>query len=179
MAWMDHMRDAVYQALCAAFGKDPEAEESLARFVPAYYEKATNPQAMRDTDICYYALSEEQTPGTDFIQIRYRSDGAKIVKTIPVSALLTFYGPNADNDSEAFWSMIQFDSGAISPRAILRGKNVVLDGEPGRPVAVFESEGTYNRRRCDVRLRLAYLEITDKPVGLVEKPPEITTVTNN
>ncbi len=178
MGWMDHMRDAVYLALCAAFSMDPEADASLSRFAPAYYENATNPQATRDTNICYYALSEEETPGTDYIQVQYCGPGARIKKTIPVMALLTFYGPNADDDAETFWSMVQFDAGAISPRGVLRSKNVVLNGTPGRPVAVYESEGTYHRRRCDVRLRLAYLETKDQAIGLVEVPPEITTVTN-
>lgn len=183
MGWMENVRTAVYKALCATFGVDPALTTSAARFIPAYVENATNPQAMRNANVCYYAISEERSEGTDYVQISYKKPStqgkAVLTRTIPISVLLTFYGPNADNDAETFWSMFQWDSGAVSPRAVLRGEKIVPIGKPDMPVSLFEVEGTYHRRRCDVRLRLAYLYVTEHDASLVEQPPEITTVVNN
>ena len=163
---MSHVRDAVYLALCKCFNLSPESTEALARFVPAYIEDATNTQAPRKTNVCYYALSELQGTEYDYIQVTHAMDDnspkAFVQKTIPVSCLITFYGKDADDDAERFWSQIQFDTGKGSPRSILRGKNIVLRGtRPERPVSLYEVEGTYQRRRCDVRLELAYF-MTDK-----------------
>lgn len=181
MAWFDAVSDAVARMLCACFNLDPESQEAASRFIPAYVEDMTTPQAPRNKNVVYYALSEMQGSGFDYIM--HRTDTVKgqtktaIKKTIPINCMLTFYGSNADNDAELFWSMFQWDSGAESPRAILRSKRIVPIGLPERPVSLFEVEGTFHRRRCDVRLNLAFLEITEYQSSAVTEPPEIDTVT--
>lgn len=181
MGWRDHVSDAVYLALCAAFEIDPDSSDGLKKFVPAYIKDTTNVQAPRNLDLCYYSLSLMPDSMFNYIQVLHPSrneDRTKLVKTIPVSVLLTFYGDGADDESEHFWSAFQFDSGPESARAILRKRNIVPYGEPGRPALVFEVEGTYQRRRCDVRFNLAYLEITEKAVGYVGQAPEIGIVSD-
>ena len=177
MGWFQDVSDAVYLALCAVFGINPESPASLKRFVPAYIENATNIQAPRNMDICYFAISEVQDSGFDYIQLNDITVGGipevRMKRTIPVSVLLTFYGSNADDDAEKFWSDFQWDSGSNSARAVLRKRNIAPIGKPERPVSLFETEGTYHRRRCDVRLGLAYLYITDGHSGYVDSPPEI------
>ena len=181
MAWFDAVSDAVFDMLCACFGMDPESPVAAARFVPAYTEDTTTPQAPRNKNVVYYALSELQASGFDYIFTETKTvkglPKTAITKTIPVSCLLTFYGSKADDDSELFWSMFQWDSGADSPRAILRKNRIVPIGKPERPQAVFEVEGTLHRRRCDVRLNLAYLDIAEYSSAVIEEPPEISVVT--
>ncbi len=187
MGWFKTVSDAVYTALCAAFDVQPNSAAGLARFIPAYTENATTPQAPRDKDLCYFALSEMQDTDYDYQRVEYSVKNgvpiATLKKSIPVNALLTFYGPNADDDAEKFWSMFLWDSGPDSPRAILRKKNIVPNGTPKRPISLFETEGTFHRRRCDVNLTLLYLEITEfsNKTQYVEEPPEIaeTTQYNN
>ena len=181
MSWFQKVSDAVAKMLCACFNLDPASLEAANRFIPAYQESMTNPQAPRNKNVVYYALSEAQDVGFDYVQTSTKAVGNTnktiIKKTIPVNVLLSFYGSNADDDAELFWSMFQWDSGAESPRAILRGEKIVPIGLPGRPIAVFEVEGTFHRRRCDVRLNLAYLDVTEHSVSVVTEPPEIESVT--
>jgi len=181
MAWFQTVSNAIALALCACFNVDPSSQEAASRFIPAYLEASTTPQAPRNKNVVYYALSEMQASGFDYIQQRHISDKGQsktvISKTIPVSVLLTFYGSNADDDAELFWSMFQWDSGAESPRAILRSKKIVPIGLPERPLSIFEVEGTFHRRRCDVRVNLAYLEETAFASPAITAPPEIGIVT--
>ena len=182
MTWFNHVSIAVAKMLCAVFNVDPASNEAAARFVPAYVENDTTPQAPRNKNVVYYALSELQGMGYDYIQLKTYEDSKRatktiLTKTIPIQCMLTFYGNNADDDAELFWSMFQWDSGAGSPRAILRSNKIVPIGLPERPISVFEVEGTFHRRRCDVRLSLAYLDVTEHAVATVAEPPEIDTVT--
>ena len=181
MAWFETVSVAIAKMLCACFNVDPASPEAASRFVPAYIENMTTPQAPRNTNVVYYAVGEMQNTNFDYIQLSTQEVKGvvktQIKKTIPISVLLTFYGPNADDDAELFWSMFQWDSGADSPRAILRGERIVPIGKPDRPLSVFEVEGTFHRRRCDVRLYLAYLDISEHTSSAVTEPPEIDTVT--
>lgn len=180
MGWINHVRDAIYDALCAVFGTDPASADSLKRFVPAYIQDATNTQAPRDTNICYFAVSESQESGFNYVQTSgIMIKGAPAYKTcvtVPVDVLFTFYGPDADDDAETFWARIQQDIDCTSARAVLRSKRIVPMEGPSRPQSVFEIEGTYHRRRCDVRMGFAYLMITDSTGGYVDSPPEIGVV---
>lgn len=179
MGWMETVRDGIYRALCAAFRLEPESQEGLTKFVPAYVENTITPQAPRDIDVCYFNV--ESYPGDnslDYVMLNVTgiNDGAakmEIKKTIPCSVLITFYGPNADDEAEFFWSIFQWDNGVGSPRSVLRDKRIVPIGTPNRPVSLYEVEGTYQRRRCDVRVNLAYLEVSEFDVSEVEVAPEI------
>ena len=181
MGWFSTVRDGIYLALCAGFGLDPDSAEAMRKFVPAYIEDTITPQAPRNLDVCYYSVDRYTgDSGFDYIQLvqatnRLGKTVTQIKKEIPATVLLTFYGPNADDEAEEFWSMFQWDSGVNSPRAILRKKNIVPIGTPARPVSLFEVEGTYQRRRCDVRVNLAYLEITEHESSEVDTVPEITS----
>ena len=181
MAWFHTVSMAVSRMLCACFNLDPESQEAASRFIPAYIENDTTPQAPRNKNVVYYALSEMQGSGYDYIQLKTRETNGQvktaITKTIPIQCTLTFYGSDADDDAELFWSMFQWDSGAESPRAILRSEKIVPIGLPERPVSLFEVEGTFHRRRSDVRLNLAYLDVAEHVVSAVTEPPEIETVT--
>ena len=181
MAWFETVSPAIARMLCACFNLDPESQEAASRFIPAYVENMTTPQAPRNKNVTYYALSEMQGTNYDYIQLSTREVNGQtktaIKKTIPITCLLTFYGSNADNDAETFWSMFQWDSGAESPRAILRSAKIVPIGLPERPLADFEVEGTFHRRRCDVRLNLAFLDISEYQSSAVTEPPEIEPIT--
>lgn len=183
-AWMNHVRDAVYLSLCAVFNLSPESGEALARFVPAYIEDATNTQAPRKTNICYYALSALQGTEYDYVQIYHELDKnypkTFTQKTVPINCLITFYGKDADDDAEYFWSQIQVDRGKNSARSILRRMNIVLRGtRPERPVSLYEVEGTYQRRRCDVRLELAYLMTESERFEPIAALPEFDIYSND
>ena len=176
------MSDSIYLALCAVFGLNPQSEDSLKRFVPAYIENATNTQAPRDANVCYYAISEVQDSDFDYIQIGNAAKNAShtqtLTVTVPIDVLFTFYGENADNDAEHFWQNIQFDPGSGSARAILRGKKIVPMGKPSRPRSVYEVEGTFQRRRCDVQMAFAYLMETNSTNGYVDKAPVLRVINN-
>lgn len=177
MGWFEEVREGIYLALCAAMGYDP-ATTGLKKFIPAYIENQETPQAPRDVDVCYYAVGTEQgNTDLDYIMLKQvvknGQTKTQIKKTVPCYALMTFYGPNADDDSERFWSMFQWDNGANSPRAILRNLKIVPIGMPDRPVSLYETEGTYQRRRCDVRVNLAYLDVGEFESSHVDTVPEI------
>ena len=178
MSWFSHVSDSMYLALCAVFGVDPTSNDGLKRFVPAYINTATNAQAPRNMDVCYYAVSELQDSIFDYFQtknvILNGNPTVKIEKEIPFNVIFTFYGENADDDAEHFWERIMFDSGKGGARSILRGRNIVPIGKPGRPVSLYETEGTFQRRRCDVRMDFAYLHTSYSGAGAVEVMPEFT-----
>lgn len=179
--WRKPVSDAVYLALCATFELDPESDEGLARFVPAYEKDVTTPQAPRNANVCYFDISLMQGTEYDFTEKKYSIKNGlptiELQKPIPVTCLLTFYGQDADDDAEQFWSLIQFDSGPSSGRALLRKRNIVLSGRPERPVSVWQTEGTYNRRRCDVRMNLLFTFTSEYETEFVEIMPEINTTT--
>jgi len=178
MGWYETVRDGIYDALCAAFNVNPTSQEALSRFVPAYVEDTITPQAPRNVNVTYFNIERPQGESDlDYIMQKQvmRSGQVKtqIKKSIPCSVLITFYGPNADDDAEEFWSMFQWDNGVNSPRAILRSNKIVPIGKPARPVSLFEVEGTFQRRRCDVRVNLAYLDISEHNSSEVDSPPVI------
>jgi len=178
MGWYETVRDGIYEALCASFGLDPESREGLDRFVPAYVEDTMTPQAPRNVNVCYFNVETPQGGGDqDYImQKQIKSNGitkTQITKTVHASVLCTFYGPSADDDAERFWSMFQWDNGVNSPRAILRSKRIAPIGTPARPISLYEVEGTYQRRRSDVRVNLAYLDISEHISSEVDSPPVI------
>ena len=57
--------------------------------------------------------------------------------------------------------------------SILRQMGIVPIGSPDRPVSVYEVEGTYQRRRMDVRVNLAYYESEDHESSHVDVAPEV------
>lgn len=177
MGWFQHVSDAVYEAVCAALRLVPEAQESLDRVVPAYVPGITIPQYNSNDNVVFYALSEDQNSSDNYLTIRGESGKLVATKVIPVQLLLSFYGPNADDDSELCWSRLFVDDGYGSPRAILRKNKIVfnygLGKMPPRPISAPELEGTVWRRRCDLRLSMSYL--CDDAIGMnpVEHVPEI------
>lgn len=182
-SWFKPVSDAVYLALCAAFGLNRESDDALARFIPAYREDVTTPQAPRNANVCYFAISLRQNTEYDYVERSYTTENgspkAIISRPIPVSVLLTFYGPKADDDSDKFWALIQWDSGPGSARAVLRENGIVLDGKPERPVSLWETESTYNRRRCDVRMNLLCKAVSKYTTSLVQEAPEINVSSQN
>lgn len=184
MGWFESVREGIYEALCASFGCDPDAD-GLKRFIPAYDENVNVPEAPRNVDVAYYNVETYQgnDDNLDYVEnMQILVEGqtkTQIKKSVPASVLVTFYGPNADDDAEKFWSAFQFDFGKGSPRSILRGKNIVPIGKPLRPVSVFEVEGTYKRRRSDVRVNLAYLDVEAVSSSEVHSAPDIQVQINN
>ena len=179
MGWFEAIRDGIYCALCAAFGYDPDSQDALDKFVPAYEENTMTPQAPRNVDVCYYAVSPFQgDSGFNYIMLNQKSrDGqvkTEIEKTVPANVLVTFYGPKADDEAEAFWSLFQWDNGVNSPRAILRKKHIVPIGMPARPISLYEIEGTMKRRRSDVQVDLAYYEVAEKQSSYITEVPEVS-----
>ena len=177
MGWFETVSTGIYEALCASFELDPDGA-GLKKFIPAYVEDTLTPQAPRNVDVCYYYVGTYQgNSGFDYImhnqETRNGQAVTEIKKTIPSSVLVTFYGPNADDEAEHFWSMFQWDNGVNSPRSILRRKNIVPIGKPARPVSLYEDEGTFKRKRCDVRVNLAYYEITVKNSSHIDTAPDI------
>jgi len=179
MGWYETVCDAVFDALCAAFGMNPETNAALERFIQAYLPNSARPQAARTTDLCYYSVSEDNTDTAyGYQMIQYEDSKATIKETIPFSVQLVFYGPNADNDAHKFWRLFQFDSGYDSPRSVLRRARIVPNGAVPRPTSLFETEGAYQRRRCDIRLSLAYLDIETRTIATISKAPDLNVSTN-
>ena len=178
MGWLETTQDAIYKALCASFRIDPESEEGMKRFAPAYLFPATTPIADRNVDVCYYDIKPGEDEGLNYETIEYAPKDdpnvlASIKRNMPVEVLITFYGPNADNDSEKFWSLCQADTDYRSPRAVLRGYDILFNGKPGFPVGLQEIEGTYIRRRCDVQLNLILRDVHKVEYGYVNTPPDM------
>lgn len=177
MSWFRHVSDAVYDAVAAAMGLDPEAQSTLDRIVPAYVPGVTTPQYNSNDNVIFFALSEDTLAPDNYLSIKGETESLTVTKVVPVSLLLTFYGPDADDDSERCWSRLMVDHGAGSPRSILRANKIVFNYGPGRmpprPVSAPELEGTLWRRRCDLRLSLSYLCTESLGMTPVENVPEI------
>lgn len=177
MAWFQNVSNAIYDALCSTFGVDPSDSSSLNRFVPAFTNGITTPQYNIDDNVCFYSVAEQQGTGMDYTEVKNGTNEVIITKTIPVTVLLAFYGPNADDDAEYFWSNFMIDTGKGSPRSLLRQQNIVPVGKaPQRPVALPEIEGSLWRRRCDVRVNLSYLDVQRKVVQTITDAPEVNIV---
>jgi len=177
MAWFQTVSNAVYQALCATFGVSPESEAGMKRFVPAYLFQATTPQADRNVNVCYYDIRQASDEGLNYTELQYAAKTAQaalatVERNMPLTVLFTFYGPNADDDSETFWTMIQTDLDSTSPRSVFRRNHIVINGRPEFPVGLDEIEGTFIRRRCDVRVNLVYYDTKSKLYNTVEVPPD-------
>ena len=177
--WFRHVSDAVYDALSAAMGLDPEVQSTLDRIVPAYVPGVTTPQYNSDDNVLFFALSEENPANSSYVTVRNDASSLHVTEVIPVSLLLTFYGPNADNDAAMVRRRLLIDTGAGSPRSLLRAQKIVFNYGLGRmppvPSSVPELEGTLWRRRCDLRLSLSYLCTESLDVVPVEQVPEIKT----
>ena len=178
MAWRKHVSDAVYLAVASAMGLDPDNQSTIDRIVPAYVStEVTTPQYNVNDNVVFFDPQLESAPEAGWVTVRGEDGKIAVTKTIPVSLLLTFYGPDADDDSEQVWSRLMVDYGAGSPRAILRANNIVfnygLGRMPPRPVQAPELEGTLWRRRCDLRLSLSYLCTDEVGMNPVEEVPEI------
>ena len=178
MTWEKVAKNAVYLALCAVFRLDPESEEALSRFIPAYEETSTTPQADRNARVCYYFLQERQSTNFDYTELSYaRSQDeaavATVGKNIPFTAALTFYGPKAYEDAEYFWSVFQIDLDTARARSLLRRTHIVPDGKPSRPQNSGETEGEYIRLLADGNLDLEYKEQVQIPYETVDQPPEL------
>lgn len=179
MGWFETVSDAVYTALCSAFDCNPDKKESMSRFVPAYLFQATTPQADRNVNVCYYDIRPADDPGFNYQTVLYapkdaQNVAASVRRNIPITVLFTFYGPNADNDSEKFWSLCQADIDYRSPRSVLRKYHIVMNGRPGFPVGLDQIEGTYIRRRCDVRVNLVLRDVNNIGYVPVENPPDMS-----
>lgn len=179
MGWRDTVKDAVYDMLCSTFGVDPEAKSSLNRFVPAYTDNVTSPQYNSNDNVCFYAISEEQGTSVDYVAEEVDAQNQKILITsnIPITLLLSFYGPNAYDDAEYFWSRAMVDNGYGSPRSILRQNSIAYRDKPVRPITANELEGTLWRYRCDVRVPLVYLNVDQVDTVFIEEPPEVILAT--
>lgn len=160
MAWLDTANAAVFRALCAVFALDPDGSEAASRFRCAYTGTAvTHPQADRERDVCYYTVTETSDPALAHTRRDYALDEqgrmtVRIHKVLPLSCLLTFYGPNADEDAEACWSGLFADYGHGSPPDVLRQSGLSLVSWPDRPLSLPELQGSLWRRRCDLRVGL-------------------------
>lgn len=178
--WRQMASDAIYEMLCASFGMQPDSAEAMKRFVPAYVFEATTPQADRNVNVCYYDIRPASTPNLQYTETTYAPKDAQEPKAMienhmPITVLFTFYGPDADNDSEYFWTLCQSDVDSSSPRAVLRKKAIVFNGKPEFPAGLDEIEGTFIRRRCDVRLNLVLYNVHYVPYGTVEQIPDFDT----
>lgn len=174
MAWYQRTQESVYEMLCAVFSLDPDSDAAEARFIPAYTPGMTIPQADSNLNVCYYSVAEGTENNFDYVMVRRGTKQVTIRKTIPVNVILTFYGPDADDDAEFFWSNLLVDTGKLSPQAILRQNSIALNGRPPRPNSVPELEGAIWRRRCDVRLSLAVYDEQTQASSYVETPPDVT-----
>lgn len=179
MIWFQHVSDAVYDALAAALGMDPDLQSTADRIVPAYVQSVpdiTTPQYNSNDDVLFFAISEEASE-SESVFIKGAENALEVTQEIPISVLLTFYGPNADDRAEAVRLRLMVDTGANSPRAILRKYKIVLNyglGKmPPRPVSIPELEGTLWRRRCDLRLSMNYLAVESLEMNPVEEVPEV------
>ena len=182
MGWRETADRAVFDALCAVFGLDPESGEASRRFRAAYLQEATNPPTDRTKNVCYYALSEQLAANLDSVETSYQegAEGMKAVlrKIIPVQCLFSFYGPDADDDAEKLWSLLYLDTGAGCARSILRHAQMVPVPRPNRPLAVPELEGSLWRRRCDLTVFFSLLDETSVPVAQLAHAPEISLHTD-
>lgn len=175
MAWYERTQNAVYDSLCAVFGLDPDSSAAEKRFIPAYTEGMTVPQADSNMNVCYYAVAEDDTTrNLDYVMVGHARKQITIRKSVPVRVILTFYGPNADDDAELFWSNLLIDTGKLSPQAILSQNSIALNGQPARPHSLPELEGAIWRRRCDVILSLAVYDEQTQASSYVDTPPDVT-----
>jgi len=177
MGWKSNVQDIMYSALCAAFDMDPDAQASMDKFMPYYIDGMTIPQNDSDADVCFYDVSI--APGEEFVLVNGSVNARTIRERIPVSVLFSFYGPSAEEEAEAFYRRVIVDTGHGCPRYVMRAGDCYPAFGPGlmpaRPVLLWEPEGTFWRRRCDLRLNFVYLYEDKRNVNTVTEAPEIVT----
>ena len=55
----------------------------------------------------------------------------------------------------------------------MRKYDILFNGRPDFPVSIDQFEGTYIRRRCDVRLNLILRDVHNVEYDYVDTPPEM------
>lgn len=173
--WLRSCEIAMALALCSVFGLDPESDDAIGFIRYTYREGRNVPEGGWNENLVYITYSSVSDPSNSWASTVYTDDGKVIrQKTVPLSCLLTFYGPNSTELAEQARSGLMLDAGYGSPRYVLRESCLVPVGWPDNPVTLPEVAGGIWRMRSDLRLRLSYLQTDTTGYQAMEKSPELT-----
>jgi hypothetical protein len=154
------MNETIYKALCACLGLAPSSEQALGMIRQAYTEPENSPQAARNADVVYWAISPEQdTNPASYNETAAGSGSHKptVHRFLAYQLLVVCYGPGCEANARKIRSFLYID-GANLPRGILRKAGIYPVPEPQAVQVMYEPEGALWRRRADVVISLRIRE---------------------
>lgn len=158
---------AVFAALAAALGLDPESPEASALIRRAY----VNPSPARpgpEENAVYWHLIPDGSPPP--LREDLPGEGFRFV---PLRLNLVFYGAGAESMAWRVWRRI-FEDGPGAPRRILRETGLFPVPRPEAPLPVWEEAGKEHRPRTDLSLRVwAAVSEPDPQPAAVGTAPEV------
>ena len=160
---------AIFSALAAALGMDPEGTEASALIRRAY----ANPSPARsspapDAAAVYWHL----VPDSGLPPLREDLPGEGF-RFVPCRLNITCYGAEAEALAWRVWQRL-YDDGPGAPRRILREAGLYPMPRPPAPLLVWEEAGREHRPRADLTLQLwAAVNETRSSAGAVETPPAV------
>ena len=176
---VDHIKaaeTAVAFAVCAVFDLDPNASSSADFVRFSYRGDGASPLPSRTKDLCYITVTQNDQPV--FFSTNTENNVMTIRKTIPLSALVTFYGPACRANAEYFRTRLLAAPEYGSPRQVLSAHGIVPVIPIGMPVFAPEVEDANWRLRCDVRFSARQLVTETLNVTTVSQTPDVDTVIN-
>ena len=165
---------AIFSALAAALGMDPEGAEASALIRRAY----ANPSPARpglsptrptqDGAAVYWHL----VPDSGLPPLREDLPGEGF-RFVPCRLNITCYGAEAEALAWRVWQRL-YEDGPGAPRRILREAGLYPVPRPPAPLPVWEEAGREHRPRADLTLRLWAAVSESRPAaGTVETPPAV------
>ena len=172
--WKELALEGVAKALCAVFEVEWESDAALALIRKAYQTDSVAPEAERNENVIYISIQQVQDTPTSWASTSYGTDGkATLQKTLPLTAMLTFYGQDCEEMAEYARTRLLADTGYDSPRSILRRYKMVPVLPFLAPIPAYEPDDAMWRLRADLRIRLNLLHEDVYDFEPVEEIPEI------
>ena len=172
--WIKDVEEALWDTICAILGMDAESGEAAA-LIRYTRRDTTTVIPPRTTDVIYITVNPEQdTASTSWVSTTYENGNAVMLHRVPLTGILTCYGPSSDLYAEALWAGIWANTGPDSALDVLRRANLTPVPPLQRPVQAPEQEDGGWRKRSDVRVRLELLVRSERPFHAISAPPVLT-----
>ena len=169
---------AIFDALCACLGLNPESQDAASLIREAYAEPENGPRLPRNRNVIYWTVLQDPSADPVCSGQRTEADGAGrnttvVYTTLKYQLIIVCYGPACVEHAVRIRSMLFLD-GFGSPRRILRNAGIYPVPDPPQPAILHEEEGSLWRKRADLTISLRVRhEETALNQGNIQSPPEV------
>ena len=163
------IRAAVFDALCACLGLDPDSREAAALIHEAYAEPENVPRPPRNRNVIYWTLlrdtAGDPVPTVSLTEAGGAGRNTRVVyTTLKYQLMIVCCGPACEEYANRIRSVLYMD-GPGFPRRILRAAGIFPVPDPPQPALLHEEEGSLWRKRADLVLSLRVRDEQRVPSG--------------